>query len=309
MIFTKRHAVRHLQGKKTYAPYQLSSDGKVKWLCIDIDAAEGATEESVRSVTKSVVTSIVEYLGLNTALVEESGAKGFHVWVLFNAPVPVGKAHLLGHRLIQGIALSDNITLEVYPKQVTPKKFGNVVKLPLGVHQKTQQRCWFVDKNFEVYEDQWTRLNCVARVSSTWLEHNIEEPEVAAVRTTEEGESGTTYVPLCLTNILREGSPDGMWDDSAFRLSCYLRDKGIPEEYAQVMLTKWNTKNPPPDDPEKLAIKIESAYNNDYGWFPCMLQSFDKVCTSQCTFFERKVERRWKNHNPKESPIGIISRD
>lgn len=300
--FTDRHLLMHLQGKKTYAPYQLSDEGKIKWVCIDIDGYSNISQSDLRRMALEVAATIHTMVGPKTFLVEHSGSKGYHVWMFFSEPIPVERGFALGHLIVSQVEPPPGMNLEVYPKQTKNKLFGNTVKLPLGVHQKTGNRCWIVDTKFSPYDNPWEQLQSVQRITPEWV--NTHVPFIQMEK--EDRPYNNNYrVPLCFTKLLDEGGSEGVRDEAAFKIACYLRDRGIPEDLAETTLFEWNKKNSPPLDDDQLLTKIESAYGEEYRWLPCGSPAFDPYCSSSCFFFEAKVKRRW--HNPNKDPRGIIS--
>jgi hypothetical protein len=73
-------------------------------------------------------------------LVEDTGGRGYHLWILFEPPIPALVAYYVGRKFEQ----QPKVKCEVFPKQKVVEAFGNLVKLPLGVHRKTGQRPKFV---------------------------------------------------------------------------------------------------------------------------------------------------------------------
>lgn len=300
-VFTNKHLLMHLQGKKTFAPYQISRDDKVKWVCFDVDAYDAPTDE-IQAKTVSVVRKVQRMVGPHHCLVEQSGSKGYHIWVFFDQPIPTNYAFAFGHKVVGDVGIDSRLNVEVYPKQQTNTVLGNTVKLPLGIHQKTQERCFFVTSKFVPHEDQWEALASVRTVPWSWVEQNINPTPINSTK-----EKGEKYVPLCLTDILDRGCGEGMRDEAAFRLACYFRDRGLNEDYASLVLHAWNKHNQPPLEAMDLDNKIDSAYTKDYPYRPCLLPQFDGHCRSKCSFFNGKVQRRW--FIPDKSPVGTISRD
>lgn len=303
LIFGEEQLRDHLHGRATYAPYQLNDEGMVKWLCIDVDADTPEVDRAVMQETVVQVARNIQHLmGPQHVLVENSGGRGFHVWVFFDDLVHASKAHALGHQLTNMIPDHDDFHIEVYPKQVASKLFGNTVKLPLGIHQKTGNRCFFLRGNFEPRDDQWAALQNVVPVSAQWVDAHVQQLPPATVVNYEPDK----YAPRCMHNVMAEGTERGRRDEVAFKLACYFRSQGMTQELTTTAMVEWNHKNHPPMDHDDLLIKIDSAFSNNYSWWPCSLRSFDTYCQSSCRHFERKVEQRWFQ---RESPIGKISRD
>lgn len=306
LTFNRKFLRQHLMGIKTYAPYQMSEDGKVKYLTFDLDSYSDVTPEQIQEATISVVKRVNKKLGKGHCLVEHSGSKGYHVWIFFSKPIDVGYAFALGHDLTHDITLMHDINIEVYPKQQSnTRTFGNTIKIPLGVHQKTGERCFFVNANFEPHEDQWKVLSDVQLVDPEWVYKNVKKVE-SKNSTTMNGEY-KRYNPLCLVEVMEEGCNEGLRDEATFRIANYFHSKDMPEYMARDSINAWNRLNDPPLEEDVIDIKIESAYKSDYPWKPCHLPVWDHHCHSSCPFFERKVEKRWFTKD--ESPVGKISRD
>lgn len=116
---------QHLLGDTTLGVYQLNN-GTVKWLCYDIDDHDGTgdTFDLFRVMVCLGERGIPFF-------VEESGSlNSYHVWV-FIVETPVYDAYTFARNLIEGV------DVEVFPKQSKPKRYGNLVKLPLGLNMKT----------------------------------------------------------------------------------------------------------------------------------------------------------------------------
>jgi len=277
----------------------------VKWICLDLDSYSDVTEEEIQAKTLEVGKAVYKRLGAGSFLVEHSGSKGYHIWIFFTEAIDVGYAFALGHELTNGIPSDGKINIEVYPKQQSNKVFGNTVKIPLGVHQKTGNRCMFVKGDFTEHEDQWKVLSEVKTVDPEWVKKNVKKVETVSVDN-RQGQY-KKYTAACLTEIMEEGCSEGVRDEAAFRIASYFHDRDIPDYMAKDAMQSWNELNEPPLDEETLDLKIESAYRSSYPWRPCHLPVFDKHCHSSCVFFERKVEKRWFKKD--ESPVGKISRD
>ncbi|HHO48855.1 MAG TPA: DNA primase [Desulfobacteraceae bacterium] len=140
----------HFAGRKTYGIYLLDGNSTVHTGVIDIDLIsrlrnrEEARKEraNIRREGVYLIQRIQELAaGANlTTIAEFSGGKGYHFWFPLADPVPAGDMrrallHIAGS--LQGDVQC--FELEVFPKQerLTGKGFGNLVKLPLGIHRVT----------------------------------------------------------------------------------------------------------------------------------------------------------------------------
>jgi len=168
----------HLSGRKTYGIYLMKSDATVKLAVIDADLVKQFRKGKLKGEDRGLIRREHHYLvsrikelggemGIRP-LLEFSGGKGFHFWFFFETPVAAGEAkmHLEG---IKG-ALKDDLSafnLEVFPKQVklSGKGFGNLVKLPLGVHRLTGKRSYFPECEQRSVESQLDFLSNIKSVS------------------------------------------------------------------------------------------------------------------------------------------------
>ncbi|MBI5514312.1 MAG: hypothetical protein HY909_11120 [Deltaproteobacteria bacterium] len=156
--FTPAVARRHLLGDVTVGIYPHRRDETVRWLCLDVDVRGSELQRTGRSrpsrdllaAAHAVALSLVDACAREDlpTLLEDSGNKGRHVWVLFAVPIPGAAAKRVGTWLAAVAGSGEpSIQVEVFPKQgrVGAEGHGNLVKLPLGVHRVTGRRCWFLD--------------------------------------------------------------------------------------------------------------------------------------------------------------------
>ena len=148
----------HLKGIKTYGIYLLQADGLVKTAVIDANLKKefrtGAIDaERKRLVRREAVHLIARMKELAEAgggnpIVEFSGGKGYHFWYFFNMPLPASHVRAALRGIVEQVMPDlTAYNLEVFPKQdrVGGKGFGNLVKLPLGIHRLTGKRSHFIE--------------------------------------------------------------------------------------------------------------------------------------------------------------------
>ena len=109
-----------------------------------------------------------------TPLIESSGNKGLHFWLFSEEPIACRYWRILGSWMISRIGrMPEELSWEVFPKQdIVPENgLGNLVKLPLGVHQKTGKQSLFVDiSSFEPFEDQMLVLKNAVKLTKQTFE-------------------------------------------------------------------------------------------------------------------------------------------
>lgn len=135
---------KHLQGD-TIGAYQLSHD-KVMWGCEDFDMN---TAEDFENAKKLYETA--KRMGYHP-LMELSGGGDYkcHVWIFGNAKASDMKA--LMEEIIKEAGTKGH---ETFPKQlvVALGKYGNLVKVPLGLHKVTGKRSVILDDKYEPITD------------------------------------------------------------------------------------------------------------------------------------------------------------
>lgn len=136
----------HLLGLITIGLYQLLKD-KVKWGCCDFDLNSIEDFEEA----KRLFTYLVQQRF--NPLFEMSGGGEYrcHVWIFSDTTAAKMQAFL------KDVCEKTQVhPHEIFPKQIEvgDDGYGNLVKFPLGVHQKTKQRSYFLDSNFNKIETE-----------------------------------------------------------------------------------------------------------------------------------------------------------
>lgn len=137
---TKRLIQSHLLGSITIGLYQLLGE-MVKWACCDFDKNTLEDFENAKRLFNSF-----KEVGYHP-LMEMSGGGEYkcHIWIFADTA-----AEIMEEFLDDICAKTQIYPHEVFPKQVnvTEGRFGNLVKLPLGVHMKTGKKSYFLDDDF-----------------------------------------------------------------------------------------------------------------------------------------------------------------
>lgn len=198
-----RDAVIHLEGGKTIGSYAIHLDGDLRdhcsWCVLDFDIpkkvrtaieAKGTPEDQaeafqkelngIKDTIKQILVSLPQ-LGMSHkhSLVEFSGNKGYHVWFFFENPIPARNAYLFLNGIKAYYKLDKD--LEVFPKQVTSGgAFGNLIKLPLGIHQATGKRCLFVNilqdnTSDTTFLSQFDKLRAVNKINMKLVDDVINQ--------------------------------------------------------------------------------------------------------------------------------------
>jgi hypothetical protein len=120
--------VDHLQGRYTLGTYVLDRQGFCSFAVFDDDRADGLTR---------LVLLAQELAEQGISLMLEVSRRGGHGWVFFDRPV---QARFVRWWLLP---YAKRWGMELYPvqDQLRPGGFGNLVRLPLGVHRKSGE--WY----------------------------------------------------------------------------------------------------------------------------------------------------------------------
>ncbi len=146
----------HINGKQTIGLYHLDTNDTVKCSCVDIDVNKtswdvpgfnyvrdwaGIIDKQVREVKRRLTKYGI------TGYEEFSGFKGSHVWIFFEHPIPASTAKDLNDVLFGDMKPVDpELHFELFPKQnSTNGGLGNLIKLPGGLHKKTNEFSYFKD--------------------------------------------------------------------------------------------------------------------------------------------------------------------
>ena len=139
---------RHVDGKTTIAVYPVVDISDCcQWGMIDFDS------KSPKCVERMLwIKAYLAHIGINS-LIEPSGLKGYHLWVLFKGWIPAYKAQ----RLLRWVAKKaeeefdrPDYMVEINPKQASGDGYGNAAKLPWGIHRMSGETTYFVDDALQI---------------------------------------------------------------------------------------------------------------------------------------------------------------
>jgi hypothetical protein len=286
----------HLDGSKTIGLYAINpKDQTVKWICWDIDLerdlGSGEGHELARETAKSAVVKLLAAIkarGFNekAVMVEYSGQKGYHLWLFFKPPILAVAAYFIGREIAESAGLGKSI--EVFPKQkqlLSP--YGNLVKLPCGIHKRTNNRCNFLDESWNPLAPESIKTVLTQTlVVDEYMKHQIAyeaKPWLDAVSSTTEAAPYVGEHMPCIRTYLA-GVESGERDQVAVRLAAYLlnfrgmrnNEQGRSSAWAQ--LQEWNDKNSPPlPNPELSTIFQQVARNPGYN-YGCHDELLSRTC-------------------------------
>ncbi len=150
---------KHIDGIKTFGVYVLTKSSKCNFICIDIDIekielsqvnfadSKIKFEHLKNKLLKFQNILEKEFFKPENILYEDSGGRGYHIWMFFDQPIE-GYDALFLNKILKN-KLKD-FSFEFFPKQPTlneKRKYGNLIKLPLGEHKKYNNRSRFFTFN------------------------------------------------------------------------------------------------------------------------------------------------------------------
>ena len=175
---------KHLEQKETISTYIQRNNGTVKYLVLDLDISKGillqCKSESIREEYMNKCFHIaaeilkkLRHMGMSGYL-EQSGCRGYHIWIFFSEWLPVRYANLLSDIIEQktgDLWRESGIQVEYFPNKTRVKngKKGQCLKLPWGVHPRTGQISSFLDINFQYYEPQKSILSEIVKHSGNTI--------------------------------------------------------------------------------------------------------------------------------------------
>ena len=146
MPITRDLVKKHLAGSITLGVYQFDIIGQVKWICFDIDSHPKKQNESYEDIqarnafanwNMQKMCRFLEDQKIPHILEASGSLHSYHIWIL-TSPTVGRVARAFGMDLAKGA----QVECEIFPKQdsVNYGGYGNLIKLPFAIHQKTKAR-------------------------------------------------------------------------------------------------------------------------------------------------------------------------
>ena len=163
---TAEIASLHLNGTETIGTYVQRSNGTVRFWVADIDISKKVLLQHDRNsetytawLKKAAqaalnIQKILRSMGIESGI-EYTGNRGYHVWVLFEAWIPVRYANLLSDVVESRVKIENELTIEFFPNKtkLKPGKYGQMIQLPSGIHTKTGEYSRFYDESTQPIEN------------------------------------------------------------------------------------------------------------------------------------------------------------
>lgn len=175
----------HLSGEETLGLYLMDVNDRVSLAVIDIDIDQKALlgyagdKEQLAKLYQLTHKDAVDIAAICDeikipVLIEDTGYKGRHVWFFFAAPLDAALARRFLKFLCERAGNAKSGThREILPTldRVKGKNFGPLVKLPLGVHKRTNRRCLFLDRPGNPLPDQIKSLREIGLIEQKQVEN------------------------------------------------------------------------------------------------------------------------------------------
>lgn len=235
----------HLAGKFSVGSYVvLPGKNLARILCFDID-------QNRKRTVKRIAEQVAYFVPRENVVVEKTGGRGWHVWLLFDSWLPAATIKTFGKRIVTDANPGSKV--EIFPKgaEVEARGFGTLVRLPLGKHPRTGGEGELLTIDFELLE-----LKDVKLTSEDLI------PEVVI-----EAETGPKAVMKrvkkwpCIAAI-EKGVTEGQRDEAMFALACHYRDQGLSKSVVFKAVQEANEKNLPSLERSVIREKTNSAFED-----------------------------------------------
>lgn len=164
---SEKEIQKHLRGDRTVATYIQRNNGTVKHIIFDVDISKkillklGNNETLFQEYMKKAgqialqVQAVIRKMGME-AYIENSGYRGYHVWLFLTGWIRTQYANMFQEAVIRQLSLENDINIECFPNRSKVKdgKMGQLIKMPWGIHSRTGRRTQFLDENLSPYPVQ-----------------------------------------------------------------------------------------------------------------------------------------------------------
>ena len=154
----------------TYQELHIVNNALVKWICVDLDISKkeidnNEVNENNLKAVKQAADSVSYFLNSKEIphLIECSGRRGFHIWIIFDHLITKAEAYYFVNYIYSNVkdSFSENIIADLFPKiphtNKKSKGIGYGIKLPLSQNKASGKLSFFIekDKSFEFDKDKW----------------------------------------------------------------------------------------------------------------------------------------------------------
>ncbi|EMI09167.1 TOTE conflict system archaeo-eukaryotic primase domain-containing protein [Anoxybacillus gonensis] len=148
---TDTHFQRHLDGTETIGVFANETESKFITFDIDVSIKSAIPPVSTINWATYAVIDAIKKAGIKGDYIypSRSGKKGMHVDIYFNQHVPLELVKMFFNYVLDTSGLNDKHRFYGYDMQVNVelRPTAQGVKVPLGIHRATGERCWYVDRD------------------------------------------------------------------------------------------------------------------------------------------------------------------
>lgn len=232
------HISSHLAG--IYAVGVYAGEKSSKFMTFDVDNGSVPT---VRDIIGSLVNLGIseEYIQVST-----SGGKGYHIDLICESPIATWRFRAIYEYVCNELEL-DTHKIEFRPTS------SQSIKLPLGVHHKTGNRCWFLNKKtmepvedmgyiFSIDKIPYDVINSISSRCYSSNKFRKEKKEKERIQRIHEGKE----LPREYEDHIVDLTGQGQFRNTAVKVGIFLRTHGeIDFEGLKIALFKWyESQNP-----------------------------------------------------------------
>lgn len=283
---TDDDVLEHLAGMWSIGTYVINPENQsVRFICWDLDTHDEATLELLVELVLEMVAGVTEGLPFYTdgmypsLMMERSGNKGTHLWLFLTDPIPAARARAWVERDFtpEWTALNKG-AIEVFPKQdaVMEGGFGNLIKLPLGLHAVSERWSEIVP-----YQGWASSIEEVVPLDSSLVPDLVPTQVASSTQRRTTGRGPTSPFP-CIDQIIERGAGKGQRDNAMFHLALYLQGHAVPEDLALEMCRRANENFDPPVPARDIERKVEQAYSGRYTAANCGSDWLRTFCEGPC---------------------------
>lgn len=279
----------HLNGDVSYGVYVVKPvENTVRWLVFDLDTMEPS---AIEMLEVAVISFLEPYVNsLSHYWTEFSGSKGYHVWVFFDRPVDAGKVRRWVQHDFMPLWAPDGINdypLEVFPKQdrVDADGFGNLVKLPYGVHAKSGGDSTDYLPGWSAFDpDEFPVEKIPTYEAPAQITHYDKDEAARSDYNVRE-----SFFP-CVNKIYNEGVGEGMRANAILHLALFYYGQPLIPEWAAVDLClEANSRFDPPLPESEILTYVRTAYSGKYLKGSCRGEWLSGFCPGPCPHKEKDV--------------------
>lgn len=257
--------IRHLEHKITLGCYTSFQDSTCKFALFDVDGHEGKQTIPLDVVQGRASKLILTLKSFDIPYTFAESSPGcYHIHIFFDPPAKTAEAYDFIRWVARNAELPET---EVFPKQrdIPEGDYGNLVRLPVGIHQKKGTEYRYINDNFEyVDEFEVTPIDISGFVAKDTYQPSVDTEDdngepMTPMRTTAAKSGVPPCLQMCLENNVQMTGGGGHYARVA--ICCAYRDIGL--QFASLCRLFLNQED---YDPVETAKQVKSILKKDGGY-------------------------------------------